>query len=191
MNNYRYLLSLFLVALLISACGQTPEARRAGEEADIYHVLYETGENDMAQPVVFEENTTLVTSSNPNMNFVKEEIPEISHEMISDFRTVNKRVYPIGDVVRLKREVLTFPADEIKLVVQSEDGSGWKAFYEKYRTTSGINSVSRPGFNTDYDKAILYMGAQYDTHAGGGYLIYMEKVDGQWLVKQSIILWIA
>lgn len=191
MRKYRTLFALIIFALLISACGQTPEARRASEEAAIYHVLYETGDNDISLPLVLEETTTLVTSNSPNMNFAKGEIPELSHELISDFRTINKTAFPIGDVVKIKRKVLTIPAAEVQRVVQAADGSGWKAFHESYGQTSGITSISRPGFNAEYDQAILYIGTQYDAHAGGGYLVYLEKTDGLWVVKQSIILWIA
>jgi len=53
--------------------------------------------------------------------------------------------------------------------------------------------ISRAGFNSNFTQAIVTMGKIYShTDTGEGKLFVLEKIDiSKWIIKKSVMLWIA
>jgi hypothetical protein len=68
---------------------------------------------------------------------------------------------------------------------------GWQSFYNQYPDAPGITTVSRVGFNTSLDQALVYIGTMSHYLAGAGYFVLLKKVNGAWIVDQQVMTWIS
>jgi hypothetical protein len=68
---------------------------------------------------------------------------------------------------------------------------GWKEFYRRYPTSRGIVFLSRVGFNNDTTQALLYFADEYTQDGGEGFLILLEKRDGEWKQISRADVWIS
>lgn len=67
--------------------------------------------------------------------------------------------------------------------------SGWEKYYQKYPNSFGFLSFSRPGINTQLNKAIVEYGWYNGYQGGMGYLLLLEKVNNNWIVKNRVYMW--
>ncbi len=71
------------------------------------------------------------------------------------------------------------------------DRDGWKVFYEKYPRAAGFWQFSRPGSNKSADEALVYVSHSCGWLCGTGHLYLLARENGQWKVKNRVILWIS
>jgi hypothetical protein len=67
----------------------------------------------------------------------------------------------------------------------------WKEFYEKYPSSPGIISLSRVGFNSDKDQAIVYVANVCGGLCGKGYYLSLVKSGEGWKVQKEMLLWVS
>lgn len=70
-------------------------------------------------------------------------------------------------------------------------GRGWEGFYKKYPNAAGFWQFSRPGYNMTHDEAVLYVSHSCGRLCGTGHLYLLRKENGQWVVKNRVMLWIS
>jgi hypothetical protein len=71
---------------------------------------------------------------------------------------------------------------------------GWEGFYKKYPKSAGFWQFSRPGYNFTRDEALLYVGHSCGGLCGTGHLDLLSQQNeqnGQWTVKNRMMLWIS
>ena len=68
---------------------------------------------------------------------------------------------------------------------------GWEEFYRKYPNAAGFWDFSRPGYNEARNEAVLYVGHSCGDLCGTGHLFFVAKENGQWRVKNRLMLWIS
>jgi hypothetical protein len=69
---------------------------------------------------------------------------------------------------------------------------GWKEFYKQYPNAAGYWDFSHPGYNKAGTEAVLYVGHYCGGLCGTGHLFFLTKDDdGQWRVKNRLMLWIS
>lgn len=68
---------------------------------------------------------------------------------------------------------------------------GYAAYYEDFPRSRGIVSFSRPGFNADKTKAIMYYSHSYGMLGATGALGIFEKIEGKWVQVWSMYNWIS
>jgi len=68
---------------------------------------------------------------------------------------------------------------------------GYGAYYQDYPESRGIVGFSRPGFNVDKTKAIMYYGRYYGMLGAMGGLAIFEKIDGKWTRVWNMFHWIS
>jgi hypothetical protein len=90
------------------------------------------------------------------------------------------------------------PAEKIKLLTHTDEqvsfprGSGsWKIFYANYPGATGFTLLSRIGFNSARDQALVYFGNSCELLCGHGYLVLLKKHNGKWKVMKQVTIWIA
>jgi len=81
--------------------------------------------------------------------------------------------------------------DEIDNFFKKSVGRGWQEFYKKYPKSAGFWQFSRPGYNSTRDEALLYVGHSCGGLCGTGHLYLLSKQNGQWTVKNRVMLWIS
>lgn len=90
------------------------------------------------------------------------------------------------------------PAISHKMVNHSElanmfkkGADGWDKFYQLYPDAAGFWDFSSPGYNKARNEAVLYVGHHCGGLCGTGHLFFLVKEDGQWKVKNRLMLWIS
>jgi hypothetical protein len=68
---------------------------------------------------------------------------------------------------------------------------GYQAYYEDYPNSRGIVYFTRPGFNPERTKAVLFYGHVYGMLGGMGGMAVYEKIDGKWKRVGSGFFWIS
>jgi uncharacterized protein YrzB (UPF0473 family) len=63
--------------------------------------------------------------------------------------------------------------------------------YQKYANAYTFIQFSRVGFNKEHNKAILYYGTTCGPLCGGGNNVFLEKVNGKWIIKHTVGLWVS
>jgi hypothetical protein len=57
----------------------------------------------------------------------------------------------------------------------TKHGGSWDAFYKTYPKAAGFWNISRPGYNSTHDEAMLYVGHQCGGLCGTGHLYFLKK----------------
>ncbi len=73
---------------------------------------------------------------------------------------------------------------------QNQDiNSGWDAFFQQYENSNGILGFSRIGYNDSKTQAVLEMVRSFGSLGAYGDIIYLEKENGNWVIKTIIMAW--
>jgi hypothetical protein len=118
------------------------------------------------------------------------ELSSISEETIEDFEKKNETE---GELARH----LNLTVDYVLLGKQSsartpeEHAKQWKEFDEKYPNSPGIISLSRVGFNSDKDQALVYVANRCGGLCGKGYYVLLMKSGERWKVQKEMLLWVS
>ncbi|MCD6446870.1 MAG: hypothetical protein J7L40_01755 [Candidatus Marinimicrobia bacterium] len=67
----------------------------------------------------------------------------------------------------------------------------WQYYYSQYPLSCGIISLSRPGFSSDGNTAIMKLGWQFSGDGGQGYMYVLKKYDDIWLIRWTFYTWVS
>ncbi len=81
-------------------------------------------------------------------------------------------------------------SDELKQTFKKGQ-DGWQVFYKQYPNAGGYWTFSRPGYSSEGDEALLYVGHHCGWLCGTGHLYLLRKQDGEWRVVNRLMLWIS
>lgn len=145
--------------------------------------------------VVISDHTT--TSVSPgdsgvdpsNMAFIQKNLPEVEAATLQNFIQANQQQYLLGRQFNLGVKYVLISKEEMKSIF--EDDKGWSVFYQRYPDSQGTMTLSRVGFNDKGTQAVVYVGNQADWLAGTGNVYLLEKINGQWTVKNHTMVWIS
>lgn len=70
-------------------------------------------------------------------------------------------------------------------------GDGWAKFYKDHPEAGGFWSFSAVGYSKDHQEALVYLGHHCGYLCGTGHLVLLSKEDGNWVVKNRVMLWIS
>jgi len=81
--------------------------------------------------------------------------------------------------------------DELDGNFKKKGPAGWSAFYKKHPKASGYLSFSSVGYSSSGTEALVYLGHYCGGLCGTGHLILLAKENGQWVVKNRLMMWIS
>jgi hypothetical protein len=144
--------------------------------------------------IVIEESSAHQSSlndfSDKTLTFVNSKIPSIKSETLKNFSSKNGKIVKVSKNFNLKNPYLIIPNDEIENIFHGFFG-GWKNFYRKYPKAYGLFSLSRVGFNSGQEEAVVYVAIKSDGRSGNGTFYYLTKKQNKWVILQSVLVWIA
>jgi hypothetical protein len=193
---------LLFVALLLSFlmfCGQqnrivTPVEIPPAEEYAVYNAVIDElyAGNDIKEFVI-EDSTDagVVADLDIGFEYAKTELPELTEEITANFKDRNKQAFGLDTLFNLKAPYVLISNQEINNIFQQPDLSGWDLFYQQYPNSQGILTLSRVGFNSTRDKALVSIGNQRAWLAGAGYFVLMIKENGQWKIQSKSMDWVS
>ena len=142
--------------------------------------------HDHTERLVIKEKTVHWDMSN-NLDYLKENMPELQDSTLEDFLQVNKEVQQLDKKFTIPVETTMLSKEEFDDIFEN---GGWDEFYKRYPGAPGIIAFSQVGFNHRKDQALTYVENSVHYLAGAGYLILMVKGD-VWKIQKSIMVWIS
>ena len=186
-----------VLLLLVTACdGKTSTPTMSPddiekEEQAVYSSFFA---NSSETIVILQETSTgfLPSSSDElqqRMDYITSGLPNASKETLNNYFERNRdQPGQLSPDMQLGVEYILLSADEFSAIMSQSNS--WDAFYEKY-SRSGYAQLSRVGFNKTLDQAIVYVGSVPGPMMGSGNYYLMEKVGGQWVIKEQVLAWIS
>lgn len=194
---------LCLVALLLSACTTlssetatprptiTPTPDATFEEELVYKALMEANYPFDLLVIMDTTQTDIIgLASDETYQFVKENMTRLSADTLDDFKSKNVGSDLLKASMVLGTRYLLFTEKDKQELFQINQ-SGWDVFYNRYPEAPGIMTLSRVGFNSKVDQALVYLGIQSHWLAGSGYYYLLNKVDGEWVIDQQVMTWVS
>jgi hypothetical protein len=123
------------------------------------------------------------------MDYIASGLPGASRETLDNYFERNRRQPgQLSPDMQLGINYVLLSAEELSTILNQPNG--WEAFYEKY-SPSGYVQFSRVGFNGTLDQAIIYVGSVPGAMMGSGNYYLMEKMGGQWVIKEQVLAWVS
>lgn len=194
MSNQSFKAVLFIsLALTIFACSvftpkPTPSAAEIEKEEQ---VIYSFFMPPSGTALILQDTSTSMTDDNPQqtMDYVKSSMKGISNETIGNFLDRNKKSSQLAPGMQLGVDYVLMSQNELHAITSQ---SNWgEVLNEKYPNSHGYLIFSRVGFNNMLDQALIYVGQMRGPLNGNGDYYLMEKQNGQWVIKDQIMVWIS
>jgi hypothetical protein len=188
-----------LLTVLVTACTgtptpvPTPSAEQVdAEEQAVYAALFG---NFYGAPryVIMESSATGpsgVEDTEPNLSRVLQDMRGVNQGTVDSFRQRNAESHPFEPNMELGSPYVLLSQAEMNLIF-SPNRDGWQSFYNQYPDAPGITTLSRVGFNSTLDQALVYVGTMSHYLAGAGYYVLLVKESGVWKVDQQMMTWIS
>ena len=169
------------------------------EEYAVYAALIDTGfdlirfiySRDEVHLIVIIDHTSggkAGSDLEETLEWVTEEMPEVEQETCDNFLIKNEQSYPLGDFFNLTTTVILLSNEEARKIFQ--EGGGWKEFYMRYPISQGIMDLSRVGFNSEMNQALVYLANVAEDSIGSGYYVLLRKENNVWIIQCWISQWI-
>lgn len=68
---------------------------------------------------------------------------------------------------------------------------GYEELYRRYPKCNGVTTLSRVGFNSTRNMALVYLSMTPGYLAGSGWAVLLRKTSGKWEVTASTIVWVS
>lgn len=114
---------------------------------------------------------------------------DLQAETLNDYLAKNEETYELEKRFPLNMQYVLISEAELSKIF--EDGEGWDQFYETYPNSQGTMTLSRVGFNTNMDQALVYVGNQAHYLAGIGYYVLLAKEESAWAIENAVVAWIS
>ncbi len=188
---------LLASVVLIAGCtdGRTAPTSAVADEYAVYEAVIESLylAEDIELIVIKNWTATSVSpgeSSDTEAEYIREKFgTAIELETLNDYSAKNKRSYQLDQDISLDVPYVLLSEAELTKIFERE--GSWDRFYEIYPNSQGIMTLSRVGFNTQIDQALVYIGNQADYLAGRGYYVLLTKKGDVWTVDSMILAWIS
>jgi len=196
---------LGIIVLLMAGCGkpQPPSVAAVAScppelDAVAAFMRLNYGENaSKNMPIVIEDTFSIAmleSSFGSHKRFTEElakyASADIPAELIRDFCDKNSGEEKVwSDLGKWIPVVLLSRAEKEMLFLEEQKwrADGWERFYAKYPDSPGIITISRVGFSSSGDLAMLYVGCGSGIRSGAGHIRVLRKRDGKWYELNIII----
>jgi hypothetical protein len=201
---WRVGLAVFILLGLV-ACAVSPPAKTVTvpltptgpEEAEEYAVYSAVIEalylHDKIELIVVDDQTGLgymaETGVDDKLEYARQKMPGLTPEIAADFKAQNQETYAVKSLFTLPCSYVLVSQAELQAIFQSRNG--WDEFYRRYPHAQGRLTLSKVGFSSQRDKALVYAGNRSDTLAGMGFLILLVEEDGDWIIKDTVMVWVS
>jgi hypothetical protein len=168
-----------------------PQTPITNEEYNVYSALINSKYmSDRIELIVIQDNTTtsITVGGDFDRRYVRG-MPELQRETIENFKKINHQSYLLKRQFNLELNYILISQDEMKNIFKK--GYEWDDFYKKYPNSSGIIILSRVGFNSQKDQALVYISRWIHRRSAAGYIVFLVKENNVWKIKERVMIWIS
>ena len=190
----KYLLTALIVLVGQTVLAQSPRAVDAStEEYAVYSAVIAdrfagTHYDRIVIQNVTESNDVTIETINRNERYFARMFPALKNGVARDYNIRNKEPLRFKDSLVLKMEYVLIDEKEIEKVFKD---SAWEEFYKKYPNSGGLISLSRPGFNSGMNQALIYRQYWCDWLCGAGNYLLLKKSGDRWTVVKEHNVWVS
>ncbi len=183
-----------VVAAMTSGCVRPSVVDRKTEEYAVYSGLINSFQSEFGVDLLLVANQTTPTVSRDRefdeKEFIKYQLPDTTaKETLNDYKLIDSQPLNIANRFAINRRYILLSNQEARSYFENTDTR--LRLQEKYPTSSGrIMMLSRVGFNSRMNEALVYAWAYCGGDCGGGGYYLLRKEDGAWKVKEKK-LWIS
>src|SRR5262245_59207212 len=114
--------------------------------------------------------------------------PILSQETIDDYVAKNAKSYQLTKSLDIKLKYTLIPKGKIEQIF---DGLPSSEFYRQFPDSGGYIALSRAGFNTRGDQALVYMHHVCGGLCASGHYLLLVKKNGECVVLNHFRPWIS
>ena len=113
-------------------------------------------------------------------------------ELSSNFQLKNEKYYQINSkLLNTTVHINQITTDSLDKIFSFESSKDWTLFYKIFPNSDGLISLSRVGFNTKNNIAVLYHSRIKGSLYGEGVYILLHKINSKWQIKKIQRDWIS
>ena len=175
---------------LVTGLGSGSQAGLADEYAVYSALIKSVSQDDSAQTIVIHATTEVdkQMAGAKELQYVQTELKGVTQALVDDFTARSRQVLTLEQRFDLRSKVVLLTQAEIQAIFKK---GGWDEFYRQYPNSHGTLVLSRVGFNASVDQALVYASSQSHPLAGAGFYYLMAKENGEWKIKQQLMVWIS
>jgi len=182
-----------LLAINFLACSTlvpapAPAADIEKEEQAVYSFFLAASKGPA---LILQETSTNISELTPQE--VKEQIKgsfkSVSNEAVNSYVERNAQPSQLSPNMDLGVDYILLPMDQLAEITRQPNWG--ELLTEKYPGSYGYTIFSRVGFNNTLDQAVVYVGSVDGPMMGAGYYYLMEKQNGEWIIKEEVMVWIS
>ena len=180
--------------IIIIFAGNSDEQMLSDSEAEEYQVYSALIEEQFFEKVIVIRDHTFCeifpeTNLDETLQALQEHMPAIEQEVLEDFLTKNEQEYPLGRSFKTNSIIIFISDEKIEEIFQGT--FYWLEFYIRYPLSQGIMGLSRVGFNSEMNQALVYMENASGSLSGEGLYILLVKENGVWIIQDRRLVWIS
>ncbi len=149
-------------------------------------------EGHVVKLIVIEDHTSL-KGSLADTDTIFEKLPAIEQETLNNFQAKYLQQQPLADLFDLDVDVVLLSEKARKEIFEDieDPDKGWEEFYRTYPGSQGIMALSRVGFNSEMNQALVYVWNLSASLGGEGWYVLLVKEDGVWKIQEEFLHVIA
>ena len=165
------------------------------EEVAIYREILHQGRGSArSQVLIYEESTgnTLHTIDHAEQTKLMEELNS-QEEILNDWKEKNSRRQIITESLDLSINYKVLTKKDFNLIFKDKDlNATWDTFAKRYKNTDGFIRLSKPGFDAQREKSIVFVEYHCGPNCGTGRFLGLKKdSSGNWVMENSTLIWMA
>lgn len=141
--------------------------------------------------LILQETSTSVINDDPQtvMDNIKSGLTGISNETVKNFIARNAQPTQLSTDMNLGTKYTLITSEELSKITKQPNWG--EILANTYPGSNGYLIISRVGFNNTLDQAVIYVGQVAGPMMGSGSYYLMEKQNGNWIIKQEVMVWIS
>jgi hypothetical protein len=178
-------LPVFACSLFTSS--PAPDAADIEKEEQAVYSFFVNGNPTL----ILQETATDMSSDDPKqiLKYIKSNLSGLKRDTANSFIERNQQPSQLSSDMQLGVDYVLLSTEELSKITSQPN---WhEVLNEKYPGSQGYTIFSRVGFNNTLDQAVIYVGNVRGPLMGSGSYYLMQKQDGEWRIKEQVMVWIS
>ncbi len=200
----RKILLVFILVLFSVSCSKDETAPlnftlhepnlTAEEDYKIYSLLLNNyGYNYVIVQQSTQYGSIFQSENNYHVQNLIDNNPGFEIEMAQNHIDINQTSAYLGNYFNCPTLTIRLsPEEELAYIFSGEDvDKNWVLFYRYFKNPYGLYSFSKISYNSNATKAVVEMSIYQGSIVAQGTLIYLEKENDNWVIKDVIETWVS
>lgn len=183
----RIFLAILLMSLLLTACAAGAKDAVPEENYPVYDLILKANQTFSTSEdfVVRGQSGPLLTgiTAADFYTSLSKELGDLQEETAASFIAANQQAHTLENKFDPALKVTLLSEKDISKLLGSYPFN-WEAFSQKYPSAAGVMRLSNAGVNAAGDQALVYTAQEMKTGAYETVFFLLNKVDGEWKIKE-------